>query len=66
MRRGFGVSTLQQPRESRQCSDGWSSGKDGEALVILLGGGTKKRQGDDIAEARDRWTDYKKRKAQET
>jgi len=34
--------------------------------VILLGGGTKKRQDHDIADAHERWTDYKKRKAQET
>jgi len=40
-------------------------GKDGEAVVILLGGGTKKRQDRDIGMARERWADYKKRKAQE-
>jgi putative addiction module killer protein len=40
-------------------------GKDGEAVVILLGGGTKKRQHNDIADAHDRWADYKKRKAEE-
>ena len=40
-------------------------GKDGEAIVILLGGGTKKRQDRDIATARERWADYKKRKTQE-
>jgi putative addiction module killer protein len=41
-------------------------GKDGDALVILLGGGTKKRQDRDIATAHRRWKDYKKRKSQET
>jgi putative addiction module killer protein len=41
-------------------------GKDGDALVILLGGGTKKRQDRDIATAQMRWKDYKKRKSQET
>lgn len=40
-------------------------GKDGELLVILLGGGSKKRQSKDIAEAHDRWADYKRRKRQE-
>jgi putative addiction module killer protein len=40
-------------------------GKDGETLMILLGGGTKKRQDRDIATARERWSDYKKRKSQE-
>ena len=38
-------------------------GKDGDALVILLGGGTKKRQAHDIALAHERWADYKQRKA---
>lgn len=36
-------------------------GKDGDRLVILLGGGTKKRQQDDIEIAHERWRDYKKR-----
>ena len=40
-------------------------GKDGDAVVILLGGGTKKRQDRDIADAHERWADYKTRKAQE-
>lgn len=40
-------------------------GKDGETLVILLGGGTKKGQDRDIATARARWQDYKKRKPRE-
>jgi putative addiction module killer protein len=37
-------------------------GKDGEKLVILVGGGTKKRQQEDIATALVRWQDYKERK----
>ncbi|MBV8141466.1 MAG: type II toxin-antitoxin system RelE/ParE family toxin [Verrucomicrobia bacterium] len=37
-------------------------GRDGERLVILLGGGTKKRQQRDIQEALLRWQDYKRRK----
>lgn len=37
-------------------------GKDGERLVILLGGGTKKRQQRDIADALVNWQDYKRRK----
>ncbi len=40
-------------------------GKDGDAIVILLAGGTKKRQDRDITSAHDRWNDYKKRKSQE-
>jgi putative addiction module killer protein len=36
-------------------------GKDGDKLVILLAGGTKKRQQDDIQTAHLRWQDYKKR-----
>ncbi|MGH7874262.1 MAG: type II toxin-antitoxin system RelE/ParE family toxin [Candidatus Binatia bacterium] len=41
-------------------------GRDGERLVILLGGGTKKRQRDDIRRAQALWTDYKRRKKEET
>jgi putative addiction module killer protein len=37
-------------------------GKDGDRLVILLGGGTKKRQQQDIGTALDRWQNYKRRK----
>jgi putative addiction module killer protein len=40
-------------------------GKDGEHVVILLGGGTKKRQSRDIRTAQDLWTVYKARKQQE-
>lgn len=37
-------------------------GKDGDRLVILVGGGTKKRQQEDIKIALARWQDYKQRK----
>jgi len=40
-------------------------GKDGDTVVILLGGGTKKRQSRDIEAARERWQDYKQRKPKE-
>lgn len=40
-------------------------GKDGEHVVILLGGGTKQRQNRDIRTAQDLWTTYKARKQQE-
>ena len=38
-------------------------GKDGGQLVILVGGGTKKRQQEDIKTALAQWQDYKERKA---
>lgn len=38
-------------------------GKDGDRLVILLAGGTKKRQQRDIEAAQARWEDYKQRKS---
>jgi putative addiction module killer protein len=41
-------------------------GRDGNTLVILLGGGTKKRQNKDIRTAQERWNDYKRRKKEET
>ena len=34
----------------------------GNKFIILLGGGTKKRQQEDIDRARGYWLDYKKRK----
>ena len=37
-------------------------GKDGQELVILLGGGAKKRQQRDITAALANWRDYKRRK----
>jgi putative addiction module killer protein len=40
-------------------------GRDGEALVIFLGGGTKKGQEDDIKRAKEFWRDYRDRKAKE-
>jgi len=40
-------------------------GRDGVALVILLIGGTKKRQSTDIDAAKQYWADYKARKEQD-
>jgi putative addiction module killer protein len=37
-------------------------GRDGEAIIILLTGGTKKRQQRDIAAAQGYWRDYKQGK----
>ncbi len=37
-------------------------GKDGNDIVILLCGGTKKRQSNDIEKAKEYWQDYKRRK----
>jgi len=36
-------------------------GRDGDQLVILLGGGTKKRQSRDIDAAKNHWAAYKSR-----
>lgn len=35
---------------------------EGQAIILLLGGGTKRRQGNDIEAAKQRWSDYKDRK----
>ena len=40
-------------------------GHDGDSIVILLGGGTKKRQQNDIEVAKALWKEYKRRKRQE-
>ena len=37
-------------------------GRDGEVVVILLTGGTKKRQPRDIERAKALWADYKRRR----
>ena len=37
-------------------------GREGEKIIILLSGGTKRRQSADIAEAKAFWADYKKRR----
>jgi putative addiction module killer protein len=41
-------------------------GKDGDDLVILLGGGTKSRQQADIERAKTLWAEYKARKSAES
>jgi len=37
-------------------------GRDGDTLVILLGGSDKRRQGDAIRIAQSRWADYERRR----
>lgn len=37
-------------------------GRDGDTLVVLLAGGSKSRQQNDIEAAQSRWQDYKKRR----
>jgi putative addiction module killer protein len=41
-------------------------GKDGETIVILLGGGTKRHQSQGILSAWNCWQDFKARKLKET
>ncbi len=51
-----------------ECKVGFGPGyriyfaKDGERIIILLGGGTKPRQQNDIHAAIARWEDYERRK----
>lgn len=40
-------------------------GRDGDSLVILLGGGAKARQHQDIDDARRLWREYRRRKNEE-
>ena len=37
-------------------------GQQGKRVIVLLGGGDKRRQQRDIEQAQDYWADYKKRK----
>lgn len=41
-------------------------GRDGNTLIILLMGGTKRRQQDDIAAAKAMWSEYRRRKSEES
>src|SRR6266404_796547 len=51
-----------------ECRSNWGPGyrvylgKDGDTVVILLGGSSKQRQAEAIARAREHWGDYKARK----
>ena len=40
-------------------------GLDGDRLIVLLGGGSKRRQQRDIEQARSLWRDYQRRKRRE-
>ncbi len=40
-------------------------GRDGDTLIVLLGGGTKARQQRDIEQARELWQEYRHRKQHE-
>jgi len=37
-------------------------GKDGDTVVILLGGSSKQRQQDAIEAAKERWVDFRRRR----
>jgi putative addiction module killer protein len=39
-------------------------GRYGDEIIMLLAGGMKKRQQEDIAAAQDHWSDFKRRKAE--
>lgn len=55
-------------RHHRRVPNHWGPGyriylaRDGDAVIILLGGGTKKGQQSDIARSQALWAEYKLRK----
>ena len=64
-------ATCPTPEASGQASwstgstPGRATGRDGDALIVLLGGGTKARQQRDIETARKLWCEYRRRKRPE-
>ena len=63
------LSNVEWFRGIGECKIDWGLGygiylaKDGLEIIVLLGGGSKKRQQRDIDEAVALWEDYKRRKA---
>jgi putative addiction module killer protein len=63
------LSNVEWFRGIGECKIDWGPGlriylaKDGLKIIILIGGGTKKRQQQDIDKAMALWEDYKRRKA---
>jgi putative addiction module killer protein len=63
------LSNVEWFRGIGECKIDWGPGlriylaKDGLKIIILIGGGTKKRQQQDINQAVALWEDYKRRKA---
>lgn len=63
------LSAVKWFRGIGECRIDWGPGyriylaKDGQALVLLLGGGTKSCQQRDIERALEHWEQYKRRKA---
>ena len=63
------LSNVEWFRGIGECKIDWGPGlriylaKDGLKIIILIGGGTKKRQQQDIDRAVALWEDYKRRKA---
>ncbi len=71
MERGNSANAKGVGGEVREFRIDWHSGdrlylgQAGDTLIILLCGGTKRRQQDDIAEAQAHWAEYKRRKKEE-
>ncbi len=65
---GGNLTAVKWFRGIGECRIDWGPGyrvymaKDGQTLILLLGGGTKARQQQDIDAALKVWTEYKRRK----
>ncbi len=64
------LSAVKWFRGIGECRIDWGPGyriylaRDGEKIIVLLGGGTKKGQQRDIEKAIDLWQEYRRRKTQ--
>ena len=63
--KGVGAGVLGVRHRLLARDTGSTSGRDGDTLIVVLGGGTKRREQGDIEAARRLWRDYRRRRQEE-